>query len=50
MDPKRKLPNVKNITSRFNFYKTVCLKTILEINTWLLELSATSQTEEVSET
>jgi len=44
MDPKRQLPNVKNITSSYNFSKTVCLKTILELNTWLLELLATSQT------
>jgi hypothetical protein len=50
MNPKRKLTNVKNITSKYNFSKTVCLKTILELNTWLLELLATSQTEEVSET
>jgi len=50
MDPKRQLPNVKNITSSYNFSKTVCLKTILELNTWFLELLATSQTEEVAET
>jgi hypothetical protein len=43
MDPKRQLPNVKNITLSYNFSTTVCLKTILELNTWLLELLATSQ-------
>jgi hypothetical protein len=50
MDPKRQLPNVKNITSNYNFSKRVCLNTILELNTWLFELLAASQTEEVSET
>jgi len=50
MDPKRQLPNVKNITSSYNFSKTVCLKTFMELNTWLLGLLATSQTEEVSKT
>jgi hypothetical protein len=46
----QKLPNVQNINSSYDFSNRVCLNTILELNTWLLELLATSQTEEISET
>jgi hypothetical protein len=40
MDPKRQLPNVKNITSSYKFSKTVCLKRKLKDNSGTQNLAS----------